>query len=115
MADRSSDTPRSERGWGRADGEHAAQGAAQGTVYRHAPAEGTERAEGTETERAAGPAAGGGPDVYLNVPLLNVQEISLEVENLEAHVSLNAGVLDLLKLNVGADVALGKVNLEIKG
>jgi hypothetical protein len=37
------------------------------------------------------------------------------VENLEAHVSLDAAVLDLLRLNVGADVSLGKVNLEITG
>lgn len=58
---------------------------------------------------------GEGPDVYLNVPQLNVEEISLNVENLEAHVSLNAAVLDLLKLNVGADAFLGRVDLEIKG
>ncbi|MFD0537035.1 thioesterase [Actinomadura luteofluorescens] len=44
-----------------------------------------------------------------------MEEISLEVENLEAHVSLVAEVLDLLKLNVGADVFLGRVKLEIKG
>ncbi|WP_067808103.1 hypothetical protein, partial [Actinomadura formosensis] len=55
------------------------------------------------------------PDVYLDVPLLKVDEISFELENLEAHVSLVAQVLDLLKLNVGADVFLGRVNLEIKG
>jgi hypothetical protein len=61
------------------------------------------------------PSHGEGPDVYLDVPLLKVDEISLEVENLEAHVSLSAGVLDLLKLNVGADAILGKVDLEIKG
>ncbi|MEU8799580.1 hypothetical protein [Spirillospora sp. NPDC048819] len=59
--------------------------------------------------------SGEGPDVYLDVPLLKVDEISLEVENLEAHVSLVAQVLDLLRLNVGADVFLGRVKLEIKG
>ncbi|MGI5207541.1 hypothetical protein ACQEU6_38935 [Spirillospora sp. CA-108201] len=56
-----------------------------------------------------------GPDVHLDVPQLKVEEISLEVDNLEAHVSLVAEVLDLLKLNVGADVFLGRVKLEIKG
>ncbi|TDB97515.1 hypothetical protein [Actinomadura sp. 7K534] len=56
-----------------------------------------------------------GPDVHLDVPLLKVEEISLEVENLEAHVSLVAQVLDMLRLNVGADVTLGRVKLEIKG
>ncbi|GAA4510134.1 hypothetical protein GCM10023191_072340 [Actinoallomurus oryzae] len=60
-------------------------------------------------------AASEGPDVYLDVPILKVDEIHLDVENLEAHVSLDAAVLDLLRLNVGADVSLGKVNLEITG
>ncbi|MFD0905104.1 hypothetical protein, partial [Actinomadura sediminis] len=57
----------------------------------------------------------GGPDVYLNVPELEVEEISLEVENLEAHVALSVQVLDMLKLNVGADVGLGAVKLDVKG
>ncbi|WP_132196368.1 hypothetical protein [Actinomadura darangshiensis] len=84
----------------------------------------TERSEpGGEAESLTGralnpdkrPRAGEGPDVYLNVPQLKVDEISLEVENLEAHVSLVAQVLDMLRLNVGADVFLGRVKLEIKG
>ncbi|MGW4277602.1 hypothetical protein ACWEGQ_35915, partial [Streptomyces seoulensis] len=60
-------------------------------------------------------AADAEPDVYLDVPLLKVDEIDLDVENLRAHVSLQAEVLDLLKLNVGADVALGRVHLGISG
>lgn len=55
------------------------------------------------------------PDVQLDVPQLKVDEIDLEVENLRARVQLQAEVLDLLKLNVGADVALGRVKLDIKG
>ncbi len=55
------------------------------------------------------------PDVLLDVPQLKVDEIGLEVENLRAKVSLQAEVLDLVKLNVGADVYLGRVALEIKG
>lgn len=55
------------------------------------------------------------PDVVLDVPTLQVEEIDLEVEDLHARVSLQAEVLDLLKLNVGADVDLGKVQLTIKG
>jgi len=54
-------------------------------------------------------------DVLLDVPTLKVDEISLEVADLRARVSLNAEVLDLLRLHVGADVALGRVNLGIKG
>ncbi|MFE2678618.1 hypothetical protein [Streptomyces hygroscopicus] len=63
----------------------------------------------------AGEESGRSPDVLLDVPRLDVDEISVEVENLRARVSLQAEVLDLLKLNVGADVDLGRVNLEIKG
>ncbi|MFI1753639.1 hypothetical protein [Streptomyces sp. NPDC020571] len=56
-----------------------------------------------------------GPDVFLDVPQLKVDELDLDVENLRARVSLQAEVLDLLKLNVGADVALGQVHLGISG
>jgi hypothetical protein len=55
------------------------------------------------------------PDVYLDVPVVLVDEISLDVRDLRAKVSLQAEVLDLLKLSVGADVFLGSVNLTIKG
>jgi hypothetical protein len=55
------------------------------------------------------------PDVLLDVPQLRVEEIILEVEDLRAHVSVQADVLNLLKLSVGADVQLGGVHLEIKG
>ncbi|MEV4563501.1 hypothetical protein AB0K12_07010 [Nonomuraea sp. NPDC049419] len=55
------------------------------------------------------------PDVYLDVPEVKVDEITLDVQDLRARVSLQAEVLDLLKLNVGADVFLGSVNLTIKG
>jgi hypothetical protein len=55
------------------------------------------------------------PDVLLDVSELRVDEISLEVEDLTAHVSLEASVLDLLKLHVGVDVTLGGVQLTIKG
>ena len=55
------------------------------------------------------------PDVLLDVPVVEVDEINLEVEELRARVSLQAEVLDLLKLNVGADVFIRQVALEIKG
>jgi len=55
------------------------------------------------------------PDVLLDVPILKVDEIDLDVEDLRARVSLQAEVLDLLKLNVGVDVVLGRVKLDITG
>jgi hypothetical protein len=60
-------------------------------------------------------AGDGGPDVLLDVSQLTVDEISLEVEDLRARVSLQADVLQLLKLHVGVDAELGRVKLTIKG
>jgi hypothetical protein len=55
------------------------------------------------------------PDVLLDAPVVKVDELNLEVEELRARVSLQAEVLDLLRLNVGADVFIGQLGLEIKG
>jgi hypothetical protein len=54
-------------------------------------------------------------DVVLDIPNLSVESITLEVQGLEAHVSLNAELANLLKLNAGADVRLESVKLDIKG
>jgi pyruvate/2-oxoglutarate dehydrogenase complex dihydrolipoamide acyltransferase (E2) component len=58
---------------------------------------------------------GAEPDVLLDVPVVKVDSIHFELDDLEAHVALDARVLDLVKLNVGVDVHLGKVRLDIKG
>ena len=55
------------------------------------------------------------PDVLLDVPVLKVEEIVLTVEGLRAHVAVLAELADLVKLSVGADVELDKVDLQIKG
>jgi hypothetical protein len=55
------------------------------------------------------------PDVLLEVEELRVDEISLEVVDLTARVSLQASVLNLLNLHVGVDATLGGVKLTIKG
>src|SRR5215218_5086356 len=60
-------------------------------------------------------AGSGEPDVLLDVPVLKVEEINLTVEGLRAHVAVLAELADLVKLSVGADVALDKVELTIKG
>jgi hypothetical protein len=59
--------------------------------------------------------SGGDPDVVLDVPVLKVDEIDLEVEDLRAHVSLRAELADLVKVNVGVDVYLDRVKLGLKG
>jgi len=73
----------------------------------------------TEPEDYTGNRQAGGsstePDVLLDVPQLRVEEITLDVEDLHAHVSVQADVLNLLRLSIGADVQLGGVHLDIKG
>lgn len=55
------------------------------------------------------------PDVLLDVPALNVEELELEVENLQAHVSVRADLADFVNLNIGVDAHLDRVKLKIKG
>jgi hypothetical protein len=55
------------------------------------------------------------PDVLLDVPQLEVEKITLEVEGLRAHVSVLAELANLVNLSVGADVRLDRVKLEIEG
>lgn len=55
------------------------------------------------------------PDVVLDVHQLKVDEIKLEVDSLQAHVSVLAEVLNLLRLQVGVNATLSRVSLDIKG
>jgi hypothetical protein len=56
-----------------------------------------------------------GPDVLLDVPVIKVDEIDIEVDDLRAQVAVMAEVRDLVEISVGADVSLGKVELKIEG
>jgi hypothetical protein len=58
---------------------------------------------------------GGPPDVLLDVPELRVDLIHFELDDLDAHLAVKANVLNLIKLNVGIDVHLSRVKLDIKG
>ena len=55
------------------------------------------------------------PDVLLDVPIVKVDEINFELNDLRAKVNLYAKVLDLVELSVGVDAYLGRVKLLIKG
>jgi hypothetical protein len=55
------------------------------------------------------------PDVVVDIPIVKVDEIDFELDDLEARISLHAEVLDLVKLSVGVHAELGKVRLNIKG
>jgi len=58
---------------------------------------------------------GGTPAFLLDVPVLNIDGIDLEVEDLRAHISLRAELASFVKINVGVDLYLDKVKLDIKG
>lgn len=55
------------------------------------------------------------PDVIVDIPVVKVDEIHFELDDLMARISLHAEVLDLVKLSVGVHAELGKVELNIKG
>jgi hypothetical protein len=60
-----------------------------------------------------GPSNGQEPDVVLDV--LEVDRITLEVEDLRPHVSILVELANLLNLSVGVDARLDEVKLEIEG
>jgi pyruvate/2-oxoglutarate dehydrogenase complex dihydrolipoamide acyltransferase (E2) component len=55
------------------------------------------------------------PDLTLDIPSLEVEELNLDVENLRARISLQAELADMVKLNVGLEADVDKVKLEAKG
>ena len=57
----------------------------------------------------------GTPAFLLDVPVLKVDELDLEVDDLRAHISLRAELASFVKINVGVDLYLDKVKLDIKG
>jgi hypothetical protein len=57
----------------------------------------------------------GGPDVLINVPVAKVDEIDIEVDDLHAQVAVLAEVRKLVKIGVGVEAQLDKVELKIEG
>lgn len=73
-----------------------------------------ETAPRRESERRAPVAAADDDhDVFLDIPHLSVESLDLEVADLRARVSLQAEVLNLLRLNIGVDAVLGQVRLDL--
>jgi hypothetical protein len=54
-------------------------------------------------------------DVILDVPTLSVDELTLEVDKLDAKLNLDARVSELVVLTAGVDLSIDKVALGIKG
>ncbi len=55
------------------------------------------------------------PDVLLDVPMLKVDKIGLDVDELRARVSLRSNLGDLINIEVGADVGIGRVSMTLEG
>jgi hypothetical protein len=66
-------------------------------------------------QRIAEIAASDEADVTLHVPVLKVDEINFEVNDLRARVALAAAVANLVSLNVGADLSVDRIKLLITG
>jgi hypothetical protein len=83
------------------------------------------RSPNTQTPRVLGQPVGtaqgqgqiGTPnyDVVLEVPELSVDSIGLNVENLRAHLALNANAVNLVSVVAGVDVGIDRVRLDITG
>jgi hypothetical protein len=54
-------------------------------------------------------------DVYVDAPVVQVEEIEFEIDDLRAHVALLAEAGHFVQINAGVAVRLGKVELDIKG
>jgi hypothetical protein len=54
-------------------------------------------------------------DVFVDAPVVKVDEIDFELDDLRAHLALLAEVGHFVQLNAGAAVRLGKVELNIQG
>ena len=55
------------------------------------------------------------PDVLLDIPNISVDELTIEVNNLQANLSLDARVANLVQLKAGVDASIERVNITIKG
>src|SRR4051812_49579815 len=54
-------------------------------------------------------------DVILEVPELSVDSIGLTVQDVRAHVSLDANAMNFVQITAGVDVGIRKVQLSITG
>jgi pyruvate/2-oxoglutarate dehydrogenase complex dihydrolipoamide acyltransferase (E2) component len=55
------------------------------------------------------------PDLDLEVPVIQIEELDLEVEDLQLQVSLQTQLADFVNISAGVNAHIGKVKLAIKG
>jgi len=68
-------------------------------------------------QRVAASTSGTTPnrDVILEIPELSVDSIGLTVQDVRAHVSLDANAMNFVQITAGVDVGIKKVQLSISG
>jgi hypothetical protein len=59
--------------------------------------------------------SGDQPDVLLDVPNLSVEQLTIEVDNLQADLALNARLANILHLSAGANASIDRVKIELRG
>lgn len=59
--------------------------------------------------------SGDQPDVLLDVPNLQVDELTIDVANLDVDIALDARLANLLKLTAGANAHVDQVKIGLKG
>lgn len=59
--------------------------------------------------------SGDQPDVLLDVPNLSVEQLTVEVNNLQVHLALDARLANLLHLTAGADARIDNVRIDLRG
>jgi hypothetical protein len=60
-------------------------------------------------------ASGDQPDVLLDVPNLSVEQLTIEVNNLQVDLALDARLANLLHLTAGANARIDNVKIDIRG
>src|SRR5688572_26601295 len=60
-------------------------------------------------------ASGDQPDVLLDVPNLSVEQLTIEVDNLDVELALDARLANLLSLSAGAHARIDNVKIDIRG
>jgi hypothetical protein len=73
------------------------------------------RPAGQRVAPTAGAALTPNRDVILEIPELSVDSIGLTVQDVRAHVSLDANAMNFVQITAGVDVGIRKVQLSISG
>jgi hypothetical protein len=55
------------------------------------------------------------PDVLLDVPNLSIEQLTVDVNNLQVHLALDARLANLLQLTAGADARIDNVRIDLRG